>query len=278
MAFSDLVKKLFNKEASNHHPEAKLSAKQRDQLNDTFLTELNELSDPQARYDLSVKYSEKGATQALYMLGVFYEQGDGQTTYPDLAAECYWRAGKFDIAEAQFNLGILYAQGTLGQVDLVSAHYWFTEATKQNLAQAQFNLGTFYEDGLGCVEDQKKAFELYQKAADQGFINAWHNLALMYYSGKGTQRNPITAYAWVLLAAKAGLKEAQETEPVFTEELKSEQILAGKTLLEELETRFAQYLPASASTSTNSSSVQTDESQPKESPVNDDDDNFYEVK
>jgi len=269
MAIKQLINKLFNRDASNvqTHPEAKLTDQQRHKLNTTFIERLDELEDPQARYDLAVQFSEKGATQALYTLGLFYEQGDGQQTYPELAAECYWRAGKFDIAEAQYNLGILYAQGELGQVDLVSAHYWFNEAVKHNLPQAQFNLATFYEDGLGCVEDLSKAFELYQAAADQGFVRAWHNLALMHYSGKGTQRNPITAYAWVLLAAKAGVKEAQETEPVFTEELKSEQILAGKTLLEELEQQLKAFLPHSESSTTQA----TDNK-------NDDDDNFYEVK
>ncbi|MFC3150783.1 tetratricopeptide repeat protein [Litoribrevibacter euphylliae] len=268
MVLKQFINKLFNRGASEQAPpEALLTEQQRTKLNTTFIERLAELEDPQARYDLAIQFSEKGATQALYTLGVFYEQGDGQKTYPELAAECYWRAGKFDIAEAQYNLGLLYAQGQLGQVDLVSAHYWFTEATKQNLAQAQFNLATFYEDGLGCVEDLKKAFELYQTAANQGFITAWHNLALMHYSGKGTQRNPITAYAWVLLAAKAGLKEAQETEPVFTEELKSEQILAGKTLLEELQQEFKAFLPSNESTTTQA----TDNK-------NDDDDNFYEVK
>lgn len=276
MAIKQLIDKLLSRRAANEqsHPEARLTDKQREKLNHTFMGRLDNLEDPQARYDLAVQFSEKGATQALYTLGVFYEQGDGQKTYPELAAECYWRAGKFDIAEAQYNLGLLYAQGQLGQVDLVSAHYWFTEATKHNLAQAQFNLATFYEDGLGCVEDLKKAFELYQAAADQGFVTAWHNLALMHYSGKGTQRNPITAYAWVLLAAKAGLKEAQETEPVFTEELKSEQILAGKELLAQLEEQFSDYLPPSSKATTNSEEPKS----ANENNDSDDDDNFYEVK
>lgn len=275
MALKQLIDKLLSRRAANEpsHPEARLTDQQRDKLNRTFIERLEELEDPQARYDLAVQFAEKGATQALYTLGVFYEQGDGQKSYPELAAECYWRAGKFDLAEAQYNLGLLYAQGQLGQVDLVSAHYWFTEATKQNLAQAQFNLATFYEDGLGCVEDLKKAFGLYQAAADQGFVTAWHNLALMHYAGKGTQRDPITAYAWTLLAAKAGLKEAQETEPVFTEELKSEQILAGKALLKQLEEQFAEFLPSSSTTPSSSTPQVNDDSKDQ-----DDDDNFYEVK
>jgi len=276
MGFSQRIKQLFSGSASknNQHPEERLSDAKRDQLNNEFLESIAKKEEPQARYDLSVKFSEKGSTQALYHLGLFYEQGDGQKTYPELAAECYWRAGKFDIAEAQYNLGILYAQGELGQVDLVSAHYWFTEATKHNLPQAQFNLATFYEDGLGCVEDEKKAFELYQASAEQGFIKAWHNLALMHYSGKGTQRDPMTAYAWTLLAAKAGLKEAQETEPVFTEELRSEQILAGKALLEDLEKQMATFLPASEKP-TNKAEISEAQTQEQAPP---DDDNFYEVK
>jgi TPR repeat protein len=263
MGLSRLMKTLLKGQSSNtNHPEEALSASQREKINDRFQSQLEDITEPQARYDLSVQYAEKGSTVALYHLGLFYEQGDGQQTYPELAAECYWRAGKYDIAEAQYNLGILYAQGHLGQVDLVSAHYWFTEATKQKLPQAQFNLATFYEDGLGCVEDEKKAFELYTQAAEQGFTRAWHNLALMHYSGKGTDRNPITAYAWTLLAAKAGVSEAQDAEPVLTQELKSEQILAGKQILEELEKKFGS----------------TPEPSEPETPSDSSDDNFYEVK
>jgi TPR repeat protein len=272
MAIGQFFQKLFKSNSSNkaQHPEANLSEKQRDTINQKFLNQIDAIEDPQQRYDLCLKFSEQGSTQALYYLGLFYEQGDGQQTYPDLAAECYWRAGKFEIPQAQYNLGILYAQGELGQVDLVSAHYWFTEATKHKLPEAQFNLATFYEDGLGCVEDLDKAFQLYQEAADQGFIKAWHNLALMHYSGKGTQRDPMTAYAWTLLAAKAGLKEAQETEPVFTEELRSEQILTGKSLLDDLEKKMAVFLPTS---NQQVNKTESGDSQPVSS-----DDNFYEVK
>lgn len=265
MGLRQLMNKLLNRTSDTGHlPEAKLSNEERATINAQFSSELSNTDDPQAQYDLTVQFSDKGATQALYQLGLFYEQGDGQKTYPELAAECYWRAGKFDIPEAQYNLGILYAQGELGKVDLVSAHYWFTEASKQNLPQAQFNLATFYEDGLGCVEDLDKAFELYKEAAERGFIKAWHNLALMHYSGKGTQRDPMIAYAWTLLAAKAGLKEAQETEPVFTEELRSEQILAGKTLLEDLEKQMAEFLP--------------EQNQKNTDLPNSEDESFYEVK
>jgi len=61
---------------------------------------------------------------------------------------------------------------------------------------------------------------------------------------------------------------------VFTEELRSEQILAGKTLLEDLEKQMATFLPASEKP-TNKAEISEAQTQEQAPP---DDDNFYEVK
>ncbi|GAA3938495.1 tetratricopeptide repeat protein [Litoribacillus peritrichatus] len=244
MSLGQFFKRFTKKNTSSQYPEDLLSEKDIHHLNNTFSIALRKCeSDPQQLFNLSKQYSEQGAPLALYHLGHFYEQGDGQQQYPELAAECFWRAGKQDLPEAQYSLALLYAQGTLGKVDLVSAFYWFSEAAKLGLSAAQFNLATFYEDGLGCVEDKSLAFQLYQQAADAGFTKAWHNLGVMYYSGNGVEQNKPLAYAWTLLAAKANVQEAKDAEPIMTAELTNEELVEGKEQLELLINKHQNQLP-----------------------------------
>ena len=93
MPFKDLFKKFKNKTPDSQYPEDALSSLEMDTLNNEFTEKIQQCKNsPQRTYDLCRDLSEKGSTLALYHLGHFYEQGDGQKQYPEQAAECYWRA------------------------------------------------------------------------------------------------------------------------------------------------------------------------------------------
>lgn len=243
---SRLLKPLKSSNKKIKLPEDKLNKKQLTAINQAFTQAFQQSKTQQAAFDCCKHFSDQGSTQALYQLGLYYENGDGQKNYPQQACDTYWRAANKDHPEAQFNLALLYAQGSLDKIDLVTAHHWFTQAANLKLKQAQYNLANFYQEGLGCIEDKEKAFELYQQSAQQGYIPAWQNIAVMYYQGEGTSENKTEAYAWTLIAAKAGNAEAISSEPIMTDELNAEQILDGKHRLQELEKDLQAFIPATA--------------------------------
>lgn len=256
------LKSLFSRFKSNHTantepqwPEERLTEQQQLQKSAIFHSQYEALDDPQSLFELCKQAADDGVIDALYLLGIMYENGDGQRQYPQQAAECYWRAASHGKAEAQYNLALLYAQGTLGQQDYLTAFHWFEKAAEQGIAQAQYNLANSYDQALGCLEDKTKAFEWYMKAAEQGFVPAWQNIAVMYYQGEGVEKDLVKAYGWTLLAAKTGQEESKKAEPVLTQELTSEQIIAGKALLDELLARYHSMIPESNQPASNTEAV-----------------------
>ena len=221
-------------------PEDNLSSEQKEALNKQFAAVYEQEPNGQKAFEVAHQFAEQGSADAQYLLGVMLENGDGRNTYPEKAADYYYRAAKQDKAEAQYNLALLCMQDALGKPDMLTAVHWFEQASENGIVQATYNLATCYDQGLGCVEDKEAAFKAFCKAAEKSYTPAWQNVAVMLYQGEGCQRNPVESYAWTLLAAKAGIEEAQTMEKHLTQELKSEQILAGKDRLDAL---VAKYMP-----------------------------------
>mgnify|MGYP000412035482 FL=1 len=259
MAIKSLFSSFLNKNKSTKDniqwPEECLSEQQQQQKSSDFHALYEKTQDQQAIFNLCKQAADEGVIDALYLLGLMYENGDGQKQYPQQAAECYWRAAEQGKAEAQYNLALLYTQGTLGQQDYLTAFHWFEKAADNGIVQAQYNLANCYDQALGCIEDKTKAFNGFIKAAEQGFVPAWQNIAVMHYQGEGTEKDLIKAYAWTLLAAKAGQEEAKASEPTLTQELSSEQIISGKVLLDELLERYSSFIPQAHLSDTDTNAV-----------------------
>lgn len=219
-------------------PEERLSEQQLAQNTALFQAQYAQISDPQESFDLCKQAANEGVIDALYLLGVMYENGN----YLQQAAECYWRAASQGKAEAQYNLALIYAQGKLGQQDYLTAFHWFEKAADAGIAQAQYNLANCHDQALGCLGDKTKAFNWYMAAAEQGFVPAWQNIAVMYYQGEGVEKDLVKAYGWTLLAAKAGQEESVMSEPVLTKELTPEQVIEGKNLLEALIKQYSAFI------------------------------------
>jgi len=251
MAIKSLLSSFLKKNKSTKDqpqwPEERLSEQQQHQQSIDFHAQYEKTQNQQAIFNLCKQAADEGVVDALYLLGLMYENGDGQKQYPQQAAECYWRAAEQGKAEAQYNLALLYTQGTLGQQDYLTAFHWFEKAAENGIAQAQYNLANCYDQALGCIEDKTKALNEFMKAAKQGFIPAWQNIAVMYYQGDGVEKDLIKAYAWTLLAAKAGQEEAKASEPALTQELSSKQIINGKALLDELLELYGAFMPQAKS-------------------------------
>ena len=230
-----MLKHLFKfPRTSVEWPEDALSAEQQSILSQAFQAEYAVLDDPQRIFDLCKAKADEGVVDAIYILGCFYEQGDGQQRYFSQAVECFKRCANHGHAEAQYQLGVIYAQDEFGEPNFALAYGYFKQATDGGVVQAQYNLAHCLDQGLGCLEEKASAFDHYQQAAEKGFAPASQNVAVMYYNGEGVDKDIVKAYGWTLYAAKQGVEEAKLAEAQMTQELSSQQIIEGKALLDQL--------------------------------------------
>lgn len=184
-----------------------------------------------------------GVSQAMFMLGVYAEQGWTDNS-PDLrkAFEWYLKAatvgdhalaawiigncyteGLFDIeidkcaafewylkaAElghptAQNNIATAFFLGEIVDLDYQSAIEWYEKSVEQNDVYALDNYGTILMQGNGVERDETRAFRMFKAASEQGYVPSQCNLAICYYEGWGTERNLDEALKWFTSAYRDG--------------------------------------------------------------------------
>jgi len=67
--------------------------------------------------------------------------------------------------EAQFLVGLMYNNGQGVPQDYGAAARWYRLAAEQGIDDAQFTLGVMYQDGLGVLQDYVQAHMWYNLAA-----------------------------------------------------------------------------------------------------------------
>jgi TPR repeat protein len=166
--------------------------------------------------DVIQEQAANGNAEAQFLLGVYYEIGEGVSQDMLKAVKWYQKAVKENQkaaeqgdAEAQNRLGVCYLNGKGVAQDKRKAFEWFQKAAKQGNAEAQYNLGVCYENGDGVAEDMQKAIEWFQKAAEQGDADAQHELGACYLLGMGVEQNKRKAVEWFQKATKQGNADSQ---------------------------------------------------------------------
>lgn len=119
-------------------------------------------------------------------------------------------------SDAQFLLGLLYDEGQLGNADANEAVRWYTLAAEQGHAAAQCNLGLCLYEGRGTLRSHEQAAAWFERSASQGFAKAQNNLAVMHLLGQAPGANPERARALLVEAAAAGDSKALALLPKLT--------------------------------------------------------------
>lgn len=194
------------------------------------LTASAEKGDPEAQYDLAVRYyhgfygashdfaaalkwfqkaAEQGHASAQNRLALMYENGEG--TIKDLSAALKWlqKAAAQGSDTAQYNLALMYYEGKGTTKDLSAAFKWRQKAADQGNPLAQYKLAFMYYKGEGTTKDLSAAFKWFQKVAEQGIPEAQFNLGIMYEKGEGTSKDLSAAFKWYQKAAEQGDADAQ---------------------------------------------------------------------
>jgi len=167
------------------------------------------------------KSAESGDTDAQFLMGYFYLDGNGVMRDVKKGIEMWRRAAEKGHVVAQSNLGTLYFHGIGVMKDYSESLKWVREAAENGFPHAQHNLGEMYKFGDGVPQDYSEAFKWYYKAALNGFAESQYQVGLFFGSGKGVERNENLAVHWF---GRAGAQGHQDSLEVLAEK----QVMAWK--------------------------------------------------
>jgi uncharacterized protein len=162
---------------------------------------------------------DKNVPEAIFYVGLLYDEGEGTKQNYRLAEKWYARAAKLGYAPAQNNLGWIYQRGTNrgGYIELSDsvAEFWYRKAAEQGNATAEFNLGLMYYIGNRVLlRDWKQAASWFLRSAEQGYTMAQNRLGQMYENAQGVEVSLVQADKWYIIAAQAGDEQAQKNKKV----------------------------------------------------------------
>ncbi|MDO5470037.1 MAG: protein kinase [Akkermansia sp.] len=147
---------------------------------------------------------------ALFRLGLCYEDRIGTEQNFAQAIACYQAAAAANVTDAQFTLGLCYANGQGVEQDTAKAFEWYKRAAENRHMLALSNLGILYEYGTEQMKpDLQKAFECYRIAAEHDEPVAQYNLGCCYATGRGTRLDKKLAVEWFAKAAARNYASAQ---------------------------------------------------------------------
>ena len=112
--------------------------------------------------------ADNGNSDAMFMLGLCYELGNGVRQDYHRAVDWYERAAALDDATAQERLGDLYAEGIGVALDKVESAKWYRKAAENGNMDAKARLGVCYIVGEGVTENNEYGMQLLKEAAEQG--------------------------------------------------------------------------------------------------------------
>ena len=124
------------------------------------------------------KAVELGYTEAIYVAGRCYKEGELFEKNPDKAEEYFKLVTEKD-PNYGVKIGFLYDMFE----DEENMYRWFKVAAEHGNSNAMELLGDF------CCEDPEEGFEWTLKAAERGENGAQHSLAERYYWGYGVERD-----------------------------------------------------------------------------------------
>jgi TPR repeat protein len=163
--------------------------------------------DRKAAAEMFEKAALTGHAEANYNLGLLFLKGDGKPENPIRAYQHIRYAAEKGLAQAQYDLAALYQTGTGVDANALEAARWLSRAAEQGLAVAQYDYAVKLLQGYGLSKDEAKVTALMKSAAEKGIPGAQNRMAYLYLEGIKTDKNPVEAAKWRLIAKKNGFKD-----------------------------------------------------------------------
>jgi len=148
-----------------------------------------------------LKASERGYSDAQYMLGMIYETIGENPEQKEKAYHYYELAAKQGHPYAQYALGILAIENE----DYHYAIKYLEMAAYQQYALAAYTLAKIYHERE--PKNPKKAFDWFLVAAQQNHVEACYYVGLYYHNGRGVKQDLKLAIYWY---EKAAMKDDRD--------------------------------------------------------------------
>ena len=104
-------------------------------------------------------------------------------------------------ALSQYMVGIYYENGQGVKKSTTKAATWYERAAAQGYSDAEALLGMLYLEGRGVRQNKKLGIKKLTHAAERGNIRGRYQLGVAYFDGKHVKRDRVAAYKWLYLAA-----------------------------------------------------------------------------
>lgn len=137
-------------------------------------------------------------------------------------------------AIAATQLSIAYLNGYYVGTDRAEATRYMRLGADRGAPEAQFAAGLMMSERGNPIRDDKVAIVYLEKAAVQNHAGAMFALAGLLASGRGREADPVTAYAWYVLAAERNVRGASAARDNLSVNLSAAQIADAKTRAEKL--------------------------------------------
>lgn len=158
------------------------------------------------------KAAASGNADAVFELGICYEEGEGTPPDPRKAQELYEKAAESGHVEAQFRLAMQFYEGFTGgrgveiAQDYEKAVFWLKKAAAGDDGFALYYLAQCYENGTGVEQNYGEAVRLYRIAAEREYpqAEAFYELAHCYELGHGVPKDLAKAVELYIKADEEG--------------------------------------------------------------------------
>ena len=168
--------------------------------------------DSDKAFEWMLKAAKKGNISAQLWVGQAYENGLGAKR--DFAESIKWYKEASDQGDvsAPFAISLVYRQGRGATVkkDLDKWKEWLRKSAELGYAEAQEELGRSLFMGDDIKKDLNEARFWLRRSAVQGFVRAQNGYAITLIEGHGGPKDLINGFKWVLIAARAGSREARQ--------------------------------------------------------------------
>ena len=200
-----------------------------------FLSEgLHVPQDKEKAFELYTKAAEKGDDDALLNLGVLYYLGDGVEQDTRKALEYFQKVNLVNKPiVGRYIANIYQTSGIAEERAKVKSLY--------KAAAANGDLGSFHslaylcQTGPEAERDLDEAVKYYTYAASQSFAASQYALGTLYANGQGVEKNILTAYAWLSLAANQNLPVAIQAQKQLEENMTLSDLERGRREMIEIQ-------------------------------------------
>lgn len=159
--------------------------------------------------ELLYRAASAGLATAIYLLGVFTEQGVGVERNPPVAAQLYRHAAERSHRAAQTRWGLALMTGRDVARDVSIGETWLRRAALAGDADAAALVGDLCIRNGSLPPNYTEAATWYLRAAEAGHSAAARALGSLYLTGAGVGYDAAEAARWLRISATAGDQVSQ---------------------------------------------------------------------